>query len=47
MVFPASSKDIMLASVNSGALVYEHIITEINTSSIPISDFKKVLVRPI
>lgn len=47
MFFPASSKYIILASVNGGVLVYEHVIMEIHTSSIPVSDFDKVLVEYI
>lgn len=46
MLFPASSKDIMLASVNGGVLVYKHIIMQIHTS-IPISDLKQGLVKHI
>lgn len=47
MLFPASSKYRMLASLNGGALVYEHIIMQIHTSGIPISGLKKVMVKHI
>lgn len=47
MLFPASSKYPMLAALNGGVLVHEHIIMQIHTSSIPISNLKNVLIKHI